>query len=289
MCVQLITVAFSISISIATAAVADDELLSRGEYILRIGGCVHCHTAEDGEELAGGRPLATPFGTFYTPNISPHPTAGIGSWSESEFQRALHLGVAPDGSSYYPSFPYTSYTRIGSEDARALWAYLRSVPASSQGNRQHELPWYMRYRMVATIWQYLFFSVGEYRERPQQTVSWNRGAYIAQALAHCGECHTPRNIFGATQADLAFAGNEFGPDDEKVPNITPHPKTGIGDWTREDLRNLLKFGELPDGEYVAGSMEPVVEGLAHLTPDDREALIDYLQSLPPVNNVVDDD
>ncbi|MDH3714431.1 MAG: cytochrome c [Gammaproteobacteria bacterium] len=289
MYIKPIIIAFVVSISAENAAASGEELLSRGEYILRIGGCVHCHTADGGEQLAGGRPLETPFGTFYTPNITPHDTAGIGAWSESQFRDALHSGVAPDGESYYPAFPYTSYTRIVTEDVRALWAYLKSLPASSQPNREHELPWYLQFRIAAQIWQYLFFTAGEYRERPQQSVSWNRGAYIAEALAHCGECHTPRSIFGATQADLAYAGTAHGPDDEQVPNITPHPKTGIGDWTRDELRQFLEFGELPDGEYAAGAMEPVSEELTRLTAADREALVDYLQALTPVDNAVGGD
>jgi mono/diheme cytochrome c family protein len=284
-----IIIAVGLSVSIASAATPDEELASRGEYILRISGCVHCHTADGGDPLAGGRPLATPFGTFYTPNISSHATAGIGAWSESQFREALHSGITPDGESYYPAFPYTSYTRIAAQDVRALWLYLKSLPASSQPNREHELVWFLRYRIAALVWQYLFFTAGEFREHPRQTASWNRGAYIAQALAHCAECHTPRNLFGATQADPAYAGTEQGPDDEQVPNITPHPETGIGDWTREELREFLEFGELPDGEYASGAMEPVSEGLAHLRSVDREALVDYLRALPPVDNAVDGD
>ena len=272
------------------AAPADttDTRLSRGEYVLRISGCVHCHTADNGDELAGGRALATPFGTFYTPNITSHDTAGIGAWSERDFARALHDGVAPDGSSYYPAFPYTSYTRMRSDDVRAVRAYLMSLPASPQRNRGHELPWYMRWQFAASVWKWLFFTAGEFQEHPERTASWNRGAYLAEALGHCGECHTPRNALGlgAPRADLAYAGNENGPDNEKVPNITPHAKTGLGDWTRNDLRQFLQFGERPDGEYAAGSMEPVIEALMTLTDDDREALIDYLRALRPIDNTV---
>ena len=269
-------------------AQADDTILARGEYVLRISGCIHCHTAEGGEQLAGGRALETPFGTFYTPNISSHKTAGIGAWSVDQFQRALHQGVAPDGSDYYPAFPYTSYTRMSVEDARALQAYILSLPASGLLNRDHELTWFLRWRFAARVWKWLFFSVGEFQLRPAQSAQWNRGAYIVEAMGHCGECHTARNLFGALRADLAYAGNAQGPEDELVPNITPHKATGIGDWGRADLQNFLRFGELPDGEYAAGSMDPVIEGLRHLTPEDRDALTDYLRSLPPIDNHIGD-
>ncbi len=262
------------------ASESEAELRAHGEYVLRISGCVHCHTADGGEELAGGRALPTPFGTFYAPNITPHERAGIGAWSEAEFRRALHEGVAPDGGSYFPAFPYTSYTRMRSEDVRALYAYLMSLPASAQPNRAHELPWYLRWRFAARVWQWLFFEPGEFQDRPERSASWNRGAYIAQALGHCGECHTPRNVFGALRTELAYAGTDDGPDGEKVPNITPHERRGIGDWSPEDLNHFLASGELPDGEYATGSMEPVTEGLIALTPQDRDALIEYLRALP---------
>ena len=265
---------------------ADAELLARGEYLFKISGCTHCHTAEGGEPLAGGRPLETPFGTFYTPNITAHPTAGIGAWSAADFRRALHQGRAPDGGDYYPAFPYTSYTLIRADDAVAMHAYLMSLPASAQPNREHELAWFLVSSVAATVWKRLFFDTGEIQQNPARNEQWNRGAYIAEALGHCGECHTPRNLLGALQADLAYAGNAEGPEGELVPNITPHEGTGIGDWSREGLEEFLKFGELPNGEYTAGSMEAVIEGIRHLTPQDRDALIDYLRALPSIDNRV---
>jgi mono/diheme cytochrome c family protein len=267
-------------------AQTENPLLARGEYLLRISGCSHCHTSEDGEHLAGGRALETPFGIFYSPNITSHKTTGIGTWSANEFARALHQGVAPDGSDYYPAFPYTSYTRMSAEDVRALHAYILSLPASEQPNRDHELAWFLRWRFAAWAWKWLFFSAGEFQAHPEQSAQWNRGAYIAEALGHCVECHTPRNPFGALIADMAYAGNAEGPDDELVPNITPHEGTGLGDWGRDDLELFLKFGEYPDGEYAAGSMEPVVEGLQSLTAGDLDALIVYLRALPAIENRV---
>ncbi len=265
---------------------ADNNLLARGKYVLQISGCSHCHTAENGVLLAGGRALVTAFGTFYTPNITSHKTAGIGAWSVDDFQHALHEGVSPDGSNYYPAFPYTSYTRIVDDDLRALYAYILSLPALDQPNRDHELAWFLRWRVAAKAWKWLFFNAAESQQRSAQGPQWDRGAYLAEAMGHCGECHTPRNIFGALRADLAYAGNAQGPEDELVPNITPHKNTGIGDWSRGELLEFLQFGELPDGEYAAGSMDPVIEGMRHLTPEDRGALTDYLRGLSPIDNRV---
>lgn len=262
----------------------DEALLARGEYVFKISGCSHCHTAEDGEHLAGGRALVTPFGIFYSPNITSHKTAGIGDWSADDFQRALHEGVSPEGGDYYPAFPYTSYTRIHADDLRALHAYILSLPASAQANRPHELMWFLHWRLAAWTWKWLFFSAGEIQQRPTRSAQWNRGAYLAEAMGHCQECHTPRNQFGALRFDLAYAGNAHGPEDELVPNITTDKATGIGEWGRAQLQEFLKFGELPDGEYAAGSMDPVIEGIRYLTPDDRDALIDYLRALPPIEN-----
>lgn len=262
----------------------DDGLLKRGEYVFRISGCGHCHTAEDGAPLAGGRPLETPFGTFFTPNISAHKTAGIGAWSVGDLQRALRHGTSPDGNDYYPAFPYPAYTRLHNDDLRAMHAYLLSLPASAQASRPHELTWFLGWRFAAKVWKWLFFDAGEFQVQPDKSAQWNRGAYLAEAMGHCGECHTPRNLFGALRTDMTYAGTTEGPEDELVPNITPHKTTGIGDWSRDELLEFLKFGELPDGEYAAGSMDPVIEGLRHLTPEDRDALTDYLRTLPSVDN-----
>lgn len=267
---------------IAQAATGDE--ISRGEYLFTIGGCRHCHTAEDGAPLAGGRPLKTPFGTFYTPNITAHPEAGIGAWSGDDFVRALRLGIAPDGSHYYPAFPFTSYTRISDSDALAIHEYIRGQPVSERPNREHDLPWYLAWRIAARVWQWLFFTPQDSAAEDTRGTALVRGEYLAEALGHCQECHTPRNWFGVLRSELAYAGNADGPEGELVPNITPHPETGIGDWSRESLAVFLQFGELPNGEYTAGSMDAVVQGLNRMTEADRSALIDYLRSLPAIDN-----
>ncbi len=277
----------------AAAFAGIDADLDQGALVFYASGCSSCHSAPKASGaallvLSGGREFPSPFGTFYAPNISSDVIAGIGDWSVVDLANALLHGTSPEGQHYYPAFPYTSYTRMAAEDVRALYAYLLSLPASEQPNRDHELSWFLRWRLAARVWKWLFFSAGEFQQHPEQSPLWNRGAYIVKALGHCGDCHTPRTVFGALRADLAYAGNTLGPEDELVPNITPHDGTGIGDWSRDDLKLFLEFGELPDGEYAAGSMDPVIEGLQHLTPDDRDALIDYLRALPPIENRIGD-
>jgi mono/diheme cytochrome c family protein len=284
LCITLCILAAVFPYAVSAQTPADSALLSRGEYVLRISGCSHCHTAENGVALAGGRALVTPFGTFYTPNISSHETAGIGAWTVDDLQQALRHGVSPDDTDYYPAFPYTSYTRMHNDDLRAMHAYILSLPASEQSNRPHQLAWFLQWRFAAQVWKWLFFEPGEFQQQADKSAQWNRGAYLAEAMGHCGECHTPRDLFGALQKDMAYAGNAQGPEDELVPNITSHKDTGIGDWSRAELQEFLKFGELPDGEYAAGSMDPVIEGLRHLTPEDLDALTDYLRTLPAIEN-----
>jgi mono/diheme cytochrome c family protein len=273
------------TLSIASA----ETLVERGEYLFRAGGCAGCHTDVDnkGPFLAGGRAIQSPFGTFYTPNITPHPTSGIGHWDEAAFIQAMTRGVSPEGAHYYPAFPYTSYTRIKREDLRALKAYLFSVPAVAQPNKPHDLPWYLSYRPLIGLWKRLFFTPGEFHPRPDRSPEWNRGAYLATALAHCAECHTPRNFLGGLRQSLAYAGTRDGPEGELIPNITPDRETGIGRWTLDDIAYYLETGATPDGDYAGSLMaEAIDEGLRYLSTDDLEAIATYIMSLTPIHNAI---
>jgi mono/diheme cytochrome c family protein len=269
-----------------------ERLRERGAYVLRASGCVACHTdgENDGQFLAGGRPLETPFGTFYSPNITPDRDHGIGAWQAQDFFRALGHGVAPDDSSYYPVFPYTSYTRMRAEDMFALWAYLASVPKSARKNTPHELVWYMRLRIVNRLWKILFFEPGVFRPDEDRSNEWNHGAYLVKAMAHCGGCHTPRTSFGNLDYDLAYAGAKDGTQGESVPNITPDKDTGIGDWHRSELVGYLSEGLLPDGDYAGGLMADVIDhGLSYLKPEDLDAIAEFITTLTPIRNKIDGD
>lgn len=261
----------------------------RGEYLFRAAGCGGCHTDEKnkGPALAGGPALKTGFGTFYAPNITPDPTHGIGRWSEADFIRALREGVSPAGKHYYPAFPYTSYTRLTDADLRALWDYLRRQQPVARASTPHELPWYLRARPLMIAWKMFFFSPGQYAPQPDKDETWNRGAYLAVSVVHCGECHTPRNFLGAPQHDKHFSGTRAGPEDSVVPNITPDKKTGIGPWRKNEIVEYLDSGMTPDGDAAGDLMAEVIDrSTSILTKSDREAIATYLLSLPPVENAV---
>jgi mono/diheme cytochrome c family protein len=259
----------------------------RGEYLFQAGGCGGCHTdvKNNGKPLAGGRALPTPFGTFYGPNITPDPTHGIGKWTEADFIRALRKGVRPDGSHYFAVFPYPSFTGISDSDLKDMFAYLRTVPTAATPNRPHDVPFPFNLRFAQTFWKMLFFAEGPFRTDAGRPSDWNRGAYLVNALGHCGECHTPRNFLGGSRRDMAFAGTSDGPEGERVPNITTDKETGIGNWSAGDLADLLKMGMTPEGDFVGGSMGEVVkEGTSKLSDDDVKAIIAYLKSLSPIKN-----
>lgn len=274
----------------ATARAATPDMLARGEYVFRIAGCLSCHTdvKGGGRPLAGGRALKTPFGTFYGPNITAHPQAGIGGWSDEDFVRALRDGRRLDGSHYFPAFPYPAFTGMTREDMLALKAYILSLPADDRPNQAHEVGFPYNWRVLTGFWKWLNFTPGPWKPTPDKSDAWNRGAYLVEALAHCGECHTPRTALGGLDRDKAFAGTLEGPDGEAVPNITSDAETGIGRWSDGDLRFLLRSGLLPSGDVVGSVMGEVVEhGTSHLTQADLEAMITYLKSLPPIKNRIE--
>jgi mono/diheme cytochrome c family protein len=273
----------------AAAQQPDPEAVKRGEYLFHAGGCLGCHTdvKNQGAPLAGGRALATPFGTFYGPNITPDPQHGLGSWREADFVRAMRRGERPDGANLFPVFPYTSFTKINDADLKDLWAYLRTVPAAATPNKPHEVDFPFGFRPALTIWKWLNFTPGAFRPDPARSAELNRGAYLVEALAHCGECHTPRNLTGGLDTARAFAGTPDGPEGERVPNITPHPETGLGKWSPADIADLLTQGMTPDGDFVGGSMGEVVRNTTgKLGNADIRAIAAYLKTLPPVDNLV---
>ena len=268
------------------ARAADTALAARGAYLAAAAGCADCHTdwPHGGRLYAGGRALTTPFGTFYAPNITPDLETGIGQWSDAQFLNALREGVRPDGSNYFPVFPYPSFTKITDDDARAIKAYLFTQPAVKQSNRAHDVAFPFSWRFLQNGWKLLFFSPGPFRPAPERGEAYNRGAYLVTALAHCSECHTPRNWFGATQPSRFLAGTAHGPDGKAVPNITPDSETGIGKWSDDDIVTLLKDGQTPDFDFVGGAMAEVVKNTAQLTNADRHAIAVFLQSVPAVRS-----
>lgn len=276
-------------VSFAAPLWAAEAPHDRGEYLFRVAGCGGCHTDEKnkGLALAGGPALKTAFGTFYASNITPDPVHGIGRWSEADFIRALRQGLSPTGKHYYPAFPYPSYTGLTDADLRALWEYLRRQPPVAQASKPHELPWVLQARPLMAVWKLFFFSPGQYAPRPDKDATWNRGAYLAESVVHCSECHTPRNPLGATRHGKHLSGTREGPEDSVVPNITPDKNTGIGLWRKNEIAEYLESGMTPDGDFAGDLMAEVIDrSTRHLVQADREAIATYLLSLPPATNAV---
>ena len=252
----------------------------RGAYLAQAAGCAGCHTEakQDAVPYAGGRELKTPFGTFFGPNITPHPEAGIGRWSEADFLRALRSGVRPDGAHYFPAFPYPSFTLITDADARDLWAFFRSLPPNARNSRPHELRAPYGWRFMVGPWKWMFFTPGPFAAEPGRSPALNRGAYLVEALGHCGECHTPRNALGGTKRERRLAGTAEGPEGKSVPNLTP---AKLKKWDDRDLREFLSSGITPDGDVPAETMGEVIRNTtSQLTAEDLSAVIAYLRALP---------
>ena len=253
----------------------------RGQYISKAAGCLGCHTEEreNAQPYAGGRALKTPFGTFYGPNITPHPQAGIGRWTEQDFVRAVREGRRPDGAHYFPAFPYPSFTRINDQDLRDLWAYLRTVAPSSRASEPHNLKFPFGWRWLVWVWKLFFFNPGPVTPDPQASLAVNRGSYLVNALGHCGECHTPRNFLGGMKRGRHLAGAKLG-EKTSAPNLTP---TRLKKKSDAEVKDFLQTGLTPDGDVAAESMAEVVRNTtSQLTPADLDAVVAYLRSLPPL-------
>ena len=263
--------------------------IKRGAYIFKAAGCTGCHTRNDDRKnsilLAGGRAFKTPFGTYYSPNISSS-SDGIGSWTQSDFQNALRYGIAPDGSNYFPVFPYVSYTKMADRDIDDLWAYMKTLKPVARENKDHDVNIFFGSRFLMHFWKLMNFQEGTIQADPAKSEEWNRGRYLVEALGHCGECHTPRNALGASKSDMYLAGTINGPDGDTVPNITPDKETGIGIWAVDDYDSLLSMGMLPDGDFVGGSMGEAIENTESLTNADRTAIAVYLKSVPAISHKI---
>tara|TARA_Y100000031_G_scaffold154137_1_gene200980 strand:- start:753 stop:1595 length:843 start_codon:yes stop_codon:yes gene_type:complete len=253
----------------------------RGAYVLRLAGCVACHTSKDAGEkgfLSGGEALQTPFGAFFGPNITSDADYGIGSWSLDDFSGALVNGVAPDGAHYYPAFPFTFYARLSDQDVVDLWAYMQTVPPVSKPSKAHRLSWPFDQRLLMAAWKTLFLSTDPVQTDESKTDSWNRGAYIVEGPGHCGACHSPRGPLGNIDGASRLTGSIFGPDDEATPAID-RESLKESDWIEDDLFWLLQIGVLPDGDVIGSTMGEVVDdSTGNLTDDDLRAIAEYLLS-----------
>lgn len=261
------------------------DTIAKGKILFAVGGCANCHTdsKRKGPLAAGGAALKTPFGDFFAPNITPDKKHGIGRWSDSDFTLAMREGVAPDGSHYFPVFPYTSFTNMTDEDLISLKAYIFTLPAVALPDRPHDVAFPFSVRFGQIFWKWLFFDRGPYRPDTSKSSEWNRGAYLSLAVAHCGECHTPRNFLGGLDKSRWFFGadEDNGPEGEAVPNIRSDDAKGIQAWSKEHIETYLESGEDPEGDYAGSLMFDVVDGGTELlSGEDRAAIATYLKSLP---------
>jgi mono/diheme cytochrome c family protein len=254
---------------------------SRGQLVFAAGDCASCHASPgqaDRLHLGGGLALASPFGTFRVPNISSDPVDGIGTWRTSDLANALLRGVSPDGSHYYPVFPYSSYTHMNESDVVDLMAYLRTLAPVKGRAPAHDINAVFGVRRFVGFWKLLYFDREPIGFDAQRGDKWNRGRYLVESLGHCAECHSTRDQLGGIVAKTRFAG---GVDPEGIgfyPNITP---TRLGNWSERDIAELLKSGNTPTHGRVGSSMTAVVTNTAALPESDRDAIAAYIKSLPP--------
>jgi mono/diheme cytochrome c family protein len=254
----------------------------KGEQVFWASGCASCHMAAEakGEAqlvLSGGQRFPSDFGTFIAPNISPDPTHGIGGWSLLDLANALKRGVSPEGEHYYPTLPYASYTKMRMQDVADLYAFLQTVPADATPSAEHELGFPFSRRETIGVWKLLFLSE-DWALAENLTPTADRGRYIAEAMAHCGECHTPRNALGGMDTARWLGGAPNPSGEGRTPNITPAKLT----WSVDEIVEYLTTGFTPEYDSVGGHMVHVVENMARLPETDRVAVAEYLKRVAPV-------
>jgi mono/diheme cytochrome c family protein len=260
---------------------ATTRVIARGEYLARAGDCVACHTEPAGRMFAGGRPMPTPFGALYAPNITPDDETGIGQWTPDEFYRMLHTGISRNGALLYPAMPFASYTRVTREDSDAIFAYLMSVPPVKQPNRPHELRFPFNQRDLLLGWRALYFKEGEYAPDPNQSAEWNRGAYLVQGLGHCSMCHTAINALGGSSTSKEFEGGMIPNQNWYAPSLTSNREAGLGEWSLEDIGDMLQVGAARRGAVYGPMAEVTYNSLQYLSDEDVRAMAVYLKALPP--------
>jgi len=272
----------------ATLDASRESQIERGEYLALAGNCASCHTTGSGGFMAGGVSFETPFGTIYSTNITPDPDTGIGNWTALQFFNSMRHGVRADGQHLYPAFPYTAFTKVTDEDLAALFAYLKSIPAIRLENTANDIAFPFSVRSLMAVWKTMFFDEGMFAADESRSAEWNRGAYLVDALAHCGACHTPRNVLGAEKTSMAMAGGVYT---DKVPsgnlrpwsapNLTSAPN-GLGLWQVGEVASYLKSGINAHVATFGPMNEVIINSTRHLSEADVTAMAVYLKGLPPI-------
>jgi mono/diheme cytochrome c family protein len=254
------------------------DAVARGKALVDAADCASCHTADPAKPLAGGKRIDTPFGGIFSPNLTPDRDTGLGAWTDDEFYRALHDGVARNGARYYPAFPYPNFTRMTRDDVLAIRAYLAMLAPVRNTPPPPQLRFPLNYRVVMRGWNWLFFKPGTFEKNPQKSDEWNRGAYLVEGAAHCGACHTPKNMFGADKRGQAYGGGLI--DGWFAPRLDGAERSGLKSWSVEDVVEYLQSGR--NGKSHAGKLmaEVVVNSTSKMNDGDVHAMAVYLKDLP---------
>ncbi len=255
------------------------ETIARGKALTVAADCASCHTADPAKPFAGGKRIDTPFGGIYSPNLTPDRDTGIGAWSDEEFYRALRYGEDPDGSRYYPAFPYPNFTKLVRGDILAIRAYLATLTPFSNTAPSPELRWPLNYRVLMRGWDYLFFRPGIFQPNQQKSSEWNRGGYLVEGAAHCGACHTPKNLFGADRRGRAYGGGLV--QGWFAPRLDGAGRSGLKSWSVEDIVEYLQSGRNGKSHADGLMAEVVVNSTSKMSDADVRAIAVYLKDLPP--------
>jgi mono/diheme cytochrome c family protein len=264
----------------AAASAGRQSIVERGKYLAQAGDCIACHTVPGSKIFSGNRPMPTPFGTLYAPNITPDRETGIGKWSAGEFYNMMHTGRSPKGYLLYPAMPFASYTKVTRADSDAIFAYLRSVPPVRLQSREHELRFPYNNRALLIGWRTLYFKEGEFQPDRAKSVEWNRGAYLVEGLGHCAMCHTPINALGGSSQEKAFQGGLIPMQNWYAPSLTSNREAGLGNWALQDIVDLLQKGVSNRGTVYGPMAEVTFNSLQFMSDEDVRAMAVYLKSLP---------
>jgi mono/diheme cytochrome c family protein len=256
-----------------------DERVAHGKALVVAADCASCHTADPAKPFAGGKRIDTPFGAIYTPNLTPDRDTGIGAWSDADFYGALRYGIAPDGSRYYPAFPYPNFTKLTRDDILSIRAYLATLAPFQNKAPPPELRFPLNFRVLMRAWNFLFFNPGILEPDQQRGADWNRGRYLVEGAGHCGACPTPKSIFGADRRGRAFAGGKV--DGWFAPRLDGAERSGLKSWSVEDIAEYLQSGRNGKSHADGLMAEVVVNSTSKMNDGDVRAIAVYLKSLPP--------
>ena len=253
------------------------EIIAKGKALTDAGDCGSCHTANPAKPFAGGKRIDTPFGGIYSANLTPDLNTGIGRWTDEDFQRAMRLGVRPDGAAEYPAFPYPHFTKVTRDDVLAIRAYLHTLGPIDNRPPPNELYWPLNYRPLMRLWNYAFFRPGIFEPNQNKSAEWNRGGYLVEGLGHCGACHTPKNALGAERERARFTGSRV--DGWFAPRLDGAARGGLKSWSVEDIAEYLQSGRNVHSHAGGPMAQVVLNSTSHLSDADARAIAVYLKDI----------